>query len=250
MSKQHTRPDVDSLTQQAFFEKPVFRTGDTGVQSKHIIKTFFIWSDNTSIYHYANNFEEPRDLQKQTVPSYQLKTVRTNHKSRIKIKRRKKAPSTFNSGSDLYSTTTHLLQSIGLQLVQRRSIWHHANREHFGSILTQQIQLQSLVPQQVHHTTSLNQNKNRATSELWEKNLTALVNSPTVIIPRNKNCTWEKSWVHKDKNQLVRRQEKKNFHSKQTFYFKGVIVFKTQSASVWRIIRSQIKHEITSQRKT
>ena len=36
MSKQHTRSDVGSLIQQAFFTKPVPRTGATRVQSKHI----------------------------------------------------------------------------------------------------------------------------------------------------------------------------------------------------------------------
>ena len=127
---------------------------------------------------------------------------------------------------------------MDLQLVQRKSIGHPANREKHEIILTQQIQLQSLVPQKVHINTSLNQNKNRPTSELWVKNLTALVNSPTVIISRNNNYTWEISWVHKDINELDKRLDMKNCYLKQAFYFEGAVVFKTQSASVWTIIRS------------
>ena len=93
MSKQHTRSDAGSLIQQAFFTKPISRTGDTRVQSKHISKIFFIWTDNTSIYHHANNFEEPRDLQKQTVLSYQWKRskqiIRSESKSNVERKHRR-----------------------------------------------------------------------------------------------------------------------------------------------------------------
>ena len=79
------------------------------------------------------------------------------------------------------------------------------------------------------------------------KSLTALVNSPTVIISRNKIYNWEKSCIHKDINELVRRLEMKNCNSNQAFYFKGVIVFKTQSASIASIIQSPRKHRIISQ---
>ena len=107
MSKQNKPSNVESSIQKPFLRKPLLRRGDIKVYSKHISNIFFIWSDNTSIYHHANNFEESSDLLKQRVSSYQ-KRVQTKQKIRIRTKRRKRAPATFNSGSELNLTTAHL----------------------------------------------------------------------------------------------------------------------------------------------
>ena len=107
MSKQNKRSNVESSIQKPFLNKPLLRRRDIYVHSKHISKILFIWSENTSIYHHANNFEEKSDLLKQRVSCCQ-KRVQTKHKIRIKTKSRKRAPATFNSGSELNLTTTHL----------------------------------------------------------------------------------------------------------------------------------------------
>ena len=73
MSKQNKPSNVESSIQKPFLRKPLLRRGDIEVYSKHISKIFFIWSDNTSIYHHANNFEESSDLLKQRVSSHQKK---------------------------------------------------------------------------------------------------------------------------------------------------------------------------------
>ena len=108
MWKQHKSSTLGSMKQLSLFRSVVFPSGDILVDSGQISRKFISWSYVTSNYHHTKTSLEYSDLQK-----------------------RKRAPQTFNNGSDLYLATTHLLSEIlTFSWSHNTSIWHHANRKH------------------------------------------------------------------------------------------------------------------------
>ena len=156
MWKQHESSTVGSMKQLSLFRSVVFPSGDILVDSGQLSRIFLSLSYVTSKYHHTRIFIEYSDLQK----VYSYKKRRKNQKTLIKNKRRKRAPQTFNNGSDLYLATTHLLSKIlTFSWSHNTSIWHHANSKHYETIPTQHTKSKCRVHQEVHNTASRNRKK-------------------------------------------------------------------------------------------